>query len=586
MSVDAKIKRDLYLNVCTFVLLAGCAFLIYSNTLNSPFLFDGIDFIQKNSEIKDIGRALSFFKTPNRPLTNFSYALNYKYSALGTTSYHVVNIAIHILCSFFVFFFTKLTVERVEKSRKLATMAAVFASLLFLAHPIQTESVTYIYQRATCLSAMFYMMSIVSYIKFRISQGGGLKCFFIVSVILTALLGFISKGNAYLLLLFIPLYELFFFRKFSGKTISITLLSMVPAGLTMFSFLIMVKGWKVFEIFAIRFEARGFTMMERLLTESRIVVFYLSQLVYPHPSRLSLAHDVELSTSLFSPFTTILSIIFIVALIAGAVFFAPKFKILSFGIIWYFGNQILESTVFPLELVFEHRNYLPSVGIFMILAYLAVKFIFLLKEKFKERKSKVINFLFFIPFLCIIVLSIWTYQRNQVWATEISIWKDAANKSPNSSRAFNGLGDAYLKEGKLDEAALALSRSVAIDGENFRAQNNLGTIYGQKGDYRKAITYFKKAIEIRPNHSPPYTNTGNCYYLVGNFDQAIYYYRQALELDKNNQEAIYNLVNSLIMTKQFGEAKELSQYLVRSHPENSSFRGQLGEIEKYMGSLE
>ncbi len=570
-------KRRFIFNFAVFAVIAVCCLLVYGNTMNSPFLFDGVDFIRDNSEIKDLGRALHFFRTPNRSITNFSYALNYRYSALDTTGYHIVNLGIHILCSFFVFLFVRYTVLRVDGDDIVASSSAVIASLIFAVHPIQTESVTYIYQRSTCLAAMFYMASVVAYIKFRIAENRGSKFVFLGIAVFAAVCAFLSKGNSYLLLLIIPLYELYFFRKFSRKSVLISLMSIIPAGAVMFLYIFSVKGTKIFEILTLRFTERNFTAWERLLTESRVLVFYLSQLIYPHPSRLSLAHDVELSKGLFSPVTTVFSVISILLIISAAVIYAPKFRIFSFGIMWFFVNHLLESTVLPLELVFEHRNYLPSAGIFMLVSYGFTKAAGALKGGLKRT-----GFLYAVPVAVIAVFAVWTFQRNAVWADQVSIWKDAADKASGNSRAFNGLGDAYLNEGNIDEAVIALEKSVALDSLNFRAHNNLGTIYGRRGDYRNAIRHFEKAVSIKPNHSPPFTNIGNCYYLLKDYQTAINFYREALERDGNNQEAVYNLINTLLLTGGLEEARKLSDSLVRGHPENKDYREQAETVAERM----
>ncbi len=114
------------------------------------------------------------------------------------------------------------------------------------------------------------------------------------------------------------------------------------------------------------YSSRHFTMLERLLTETRIVVWYLSLLLWPAPSRMSIEHDVELSTSLLNPLTTLPAMIFLGVLCWLILRYRRRYPLLSYGGAWFFLNLVIESTVVPLELIFEHRLYLPSVGFCLV----------------------------------------------------------------------------------------------------------------------------------------------------------------------------------------------------------------------------
>ncbi len=124
-----------------------------------------------------------------------------------------------------------------------------------------------------------------------------------------------------------------------------------------------IEGYKILD----------FTLAERLLTQFRVVLFYVTLLIYPHPSRLNLDYDFLVSRGILDPPTTLFSMVIVAGLIAYSLWTAKKRPLLSFFILWYFGNLLIESSVFPLELVYEHRLYLPSVGPFVLFAILVVK---------------------------------------------------------------------------------------------------------------------------------------------------------------------------------------------------------------------
>jgi hypothetical protein len=122
-------------------------------------------------------------------------------------------------------------------------------------------------------------------------------------------------------------------------------------------------------------------MSERVLTQFRVVLYYVTLLIYPHPSRLNLDYDFPISKTILDPPTTLISLLIIAGLIGYSIWTAKKRPILSFCLLWYFGNLVIESSIFPLEMVFEHRLYLPAVGPFILFSLLAVRGIEKLKYK-------------------------------------------------------------------------------------------------------------------------------------------------------------------------------------------------------------
>jgi hypothetical protein len=122
-------------------------------------------------------------------------------------------------------------------------------------------------------------------------------------------------------------------------------------------------------------------MSERVLTQSRVVLYYLTLLAFPHPSRLNLDYDFPISKTILDPPTTLISILIIAGLIGYSIWTAKKRPILSFCILWYFGNLVIESSIFPLEMVYEHRLYLPAVGPFVLFSLLVIRGVEKLKYK-------------------------------------------------------------------------------------------------------------------------------------------------------------------------------------------------------------
>jgi hypothetical protein len=268
-----------------------------------------------------------------------------------------------------------------EKYGGISYRVALFGSLIFISHPIQTQSVTYIVQRMASMAGMFYLLSMVLYIKGRLFSGR-VKYVYFLGMILSYLLGVFSKENVAILPLFIVLYEFYFFQNLDlshrGKKILI-LLGGILLGLLAFG--VILWGKRYIELSITGYQYRTFTLSERVLTQFRVVLYYLTLLIYPHPSRLNLDYDFPISKTIFDPLTTILSIFIITGVIGYSFWVAKKRPVLSFFILWYFGNLVIESSIFPLEMVYEHRLYLPSVGPFVLFSLFLVRGIDQLKRR-------------------------------------------------------------------------------------------------------------------------------------------------------------------------------------------------------------
>jgi hypothetical protein len=169
------------------------------------------------------------------------------------------------------------------------------------------------------------------------------------------------------------------------------------------------------------FQGRPFSLYERLLSEPRIVLFYLSLIFYPLPGRLSIEHDITLSTSLFNPWTTLPAILFHLILIGFGLSQIKKRPLLALAILFFYLNHVIESTIIPLELIFEHRNYLPSLFLFLPVAAGFKKLLDIYQEKNRVFRSV----LLYSSVLIIIIIGAGTYIRNMAWATEKALWEDA-----------------------------------------------------------------------------------------------------------------------------------------------------------------
>ena len=375
-------------------LIIGVALVAYSNTFYVPFQFDDRPNIVQNPNVQikvfawDPLKQLvkNTYKEHIRIFSLFTLALNYYFGGFNVFGYHLVNFIIHVAAGIFLYWFLILTFglsTLKEKYGSISYKVALFTSLIFISHPIQTQSVTYIVQRLSSMAGMFYLLSMVLYIKGRLSSGRT-SFFYFGGMVLSYLLGVFSKETVAILPLFIALYEFYFFQNLDlspkGRKVVFVLLGTL---LILGAFGFAIWGQRYINVTVEGYQFRTFTMWERVLTQFRVVLYYLTLLGYPHPSRLNLDYDFPISKTLLDPPTTLLSILIIAGLLGYSLWTAKKRPVLSFCILWYFGNLVIESSIFPLELVFEHRLYLPAIGPFILFSLLVVRGI----EKFKFKIS-------------------------------------------------------------------------------------------------------------------------------------------------------------------------------------------------------
>jgi hypothetical protein len=188
------------------------------------------------------------------------------------------------------------------------------------------------------------------------------------------------------------------------------------------------------------FVAKEFTFAERVLTQFRVVIHYISLVIFPHPSRLNLDYDFPLSHSLTDPITTLFCMGAIAGLIGLAIYMAKKERLLSFCILWFLGNLVIESSFIPLAVIFEHRTYLPSMLVSLAAVTLAFRYI-----KLKWLKVGVFC-------AVLVVSSVWTYHRNSIWSDEVTLWGDCVEKSPKKPRPRLNLAMALDSKRRLEEA--------------------------------------------------------------------------------------------------------------------------------------
>jgi protein O-mannosyl-transferase len=550
-------------------LLAVIVILIYAGTLTTPFIFDDLYNIRENPHIRISSLSLknlagAALKSPlsKRPVANISFALNYYFHQYNLVGFHLVNILVHVACGIVLYLLVKATLQTpaLRSHSEESGWLPFLTVFIWIVHPLQTQSVAYLVQRMNSMAAMFYVLSLLLYVKFRLSrcdaQAGlltiasvpGRKWPLLAGCVLAGLMALGTKEIAATLPAFIILYEWYFFQKLSLRWLRRHFL--ILAGIILLSIglaLGYLDGDPVAKILN-SYQNREFGLSQRLLTEARIIIFYVSLLFWPHPARLNLDHDVSLSLSLTNPLTTLFSSAAIAALIILAVWIARREPLWSFAILWFFGNLIIESSVIGLELIFEHRNYLPSM-----FAILAIVSLVLRTFKALPRFSNL-----GVMALCMvgILFTAWTYERNKVWTDEVSLYRDSAEKSPQKARPHNNLGAALSRQGRLQEAIENYRKALSINPEYADAHYNLGYALAREGQLDEGLAHLLESLRLQPKSIKTLNNIGVVMVLLERYPEAIRYFEEALKLNPADADVRNNLSFALKSREQMLAAGE------------------------------
>ena len=532
-----------------FAVLSLCmlGILIYSNTFNSPFCFDDTQFIVENPSIRDL-RDLpaiwSYF--PSRSISFLSFAFNYHFNQLRPFGYHLVNLAIHLAATVSVWWFILLTFStpgmRDKEISRDARLLAFAGGLLFVAHPVQTEAVTYIWQRTACLGTLFYVLSLALYVKARIAgergAGGSLGRVYYGLSLAAAGLGMFTKEMVFTLPLMILLYEFCFLsegKKLKWKYVTpfLVLLLVIPL------LVVFTEPAPSLEQKKLLTASLGIPRGHYFLTQFRVLATYLRLLFLPFNQNLD--YDYPLSRSL-GEIPTLASFLLLLLILLGGILLWGRHRLLSFSVFWFFLTLSVESSVIPLRnVIFEHRLYLPLVGYCVFLPaglyYLG------------GRRRRALA-------LAILAISagsysLLTYTRNIVWKSRLSLWDDTIRKSPGKARAYNNRGLAYHDLGEYDGAISDYDQALELNPRFQDAYANRGIAYRKKGEFDKAISDFDQALAIDPNCAGFYNGRGVTYKEKGEFDMAISDYDQALRIDPNRGGFYHNRARAYCLKKEY-----------------------------------
>lgn len=514
--------RPSWLRLGAFVLaLVAC----YANSLRVPFLFDD-PFLSPDEP----DRALDY---STRPLVWATFDLNRALSGRDTTSYHVLNALVHLACGLLLHGILRRTLARAATAWSARTQADVawVTTLLWLCHPLQTESVTYLSQRAESLGALFTLGVLYAVIRAR---DGTRPAAWHALACLSLALGFLTKETIATAPLLVLLYEHVFLgraplralRASPGLYAGLAGVALVAAAALIVPLLALEGG-------SAGFKLREFTALDYLRTQPGVILHYLRLVFWPHPLCLDYAWPIARVPGEWVPQS-----LAILALLGGTLLGLLRRSWLGFAGAFFFLYLAPSSSVVPIrDPAVEHRLYLPLAAVLVVVVVATAAGL----RRLARRPT------WLGPALAgaaLVALAALTIRRNRDYQSPEHLWRATAALAPHNARAHGNLGAVLAGEGRDEEALAALMRGFELAPEDGPILLNLGKLYARRGESERAI-YFLRRGAARTQDARGIGSLGTTLFDKGDYAGAALYFREALQLAPEDAGAHFRLASAL-----------------------------------------
>jgi len=522
--VDQKLEKQHRFIVFGILALTG---LVFANSLGNGFIenFDDSTYVIDNELIRHINwnslkeMFSSSFLGYYHPLTLLSYAIEYKFFGTNPFVFHFTNYIFHILNTLLVYLFIKRFTGKF--------WVAIITALFFGIHPMHVESVAWIAERKDMLYTFFFLLSLISYVKYIEFEK---KKSYLIWTYVWFFLSLLSKPAAVCLPLMLVLIDSYKNKKILWQTV----ITKIP-----FFLLSMLFGIfaiiSVHSVNGIQNFAPVFSLLDRVFLVSYSITFYLFKILIPF--NLYALHYYPIKTNGMLPMEYYLTLPALMALI-WLMFKSGRFKHeLIFGLLFYLATIILELQVIPTgqAIVSERYSYVPSIGVFFIVGQF---FTCIYNNEFPFNK-KIKEFLpYFIVILTLLCFFL-TYQRNKVWENGEILFRDVINKSPQQGYSWYALGISEYRKNNIDTAIVDYTKAIELDPKFPLTYLNRANSEVIKKDFDAAMIDYSKAIEVDPHPAPAYFNRGNIECTRKNFNSAMIDYSTAIEIDPTIAEPYF-----------------------------------------------
>lgn len=523
------------------LLIVVAGIVVYLNSFQGVFLFDDEDAITKNPYIRGLWPPATALTAPpqspaaGRPLVSLSLAINYACGGLNPWGYHAFNLAVHILSALFLFGVIRrtLSLPRIGLgSEVLGRRLAGVITLIWVVHPLLTESVTYVIQRTESMAGLFYLLTLYCFIR---GANGRTSRAWYAAAIAACALGMTTKETMVTAPLLVLIYDRVFVARSWAEITALRRSLYFGLAATWLILVLLVAAGP-------RSQTVGFALglgpVEYAMNQCPAIVNYLRLAFWPHPLILDYGEPKILPLGSVLPQAAILAVLLI--LTAVALFRRPH---LGFPGVWFFVILAPTSSFVPItsEVAAERRMYLPLAAVIT----LAVMLVWWGGSAIGKRiglRPRARNGLFAALVIAVVLpLSYATVRRNRTYHDAETMWRDVLAGRPDNPRAHCGLAFTLAARGLLDPAIRHYETALAIQPDNAVTQANLAGVLARAGRLDEAVERYSAAIRLDPNFAVAQVSLGNALRLKGDLEGAAAAHRRAIEIDPALGDAFYNL---------------------------------------------
>ncbi|RIK64197.1 MAG: hypothetical protein DCC65_14915 [Planctomycetota bacterium] len=573
------------------IVLAGVA--AYANSFAGQFVLDDQITIIHNPLIRQALPLRRFFDV-SQPLTDLSLAINYAFGALDPWGYHLFNLGVHVVAGLALFGVIRRTLRSPRMGSRAygATGFALAAALLWLVHPLQTESVTYVIQRCESMAGMFYLLTLYFFLRYSgatshepdgvgdASGGRGRRLWGIAAVAACAC-GMATKP----IVVTVPVVVLLYDRTFLAGGFGEAIRRRWPV------YLGLAAGWLVLwglgtidgllnessETATVGFGYQGVTPLAYLRTQPEILLHYLRLAVWPVGQCLDYGWRVCPTWR-----EAALPAAVVAALVAGTAWATWLRRPAGFLGCWFFLILSPTSSFVPIkDLAFEHRMYLPLASVVVLI----VSGVQAVVGRLGSARAKLARWV--LVGTATALLAVLTIRRNALYADATALWSDNVAKAPHHARAWNGLGYALLAAGETTRAIENFRKAVQLEPDFAEAYANLGKAYFSMGRMENAVREFRIAWSLKPGAfwADTHFYFGAALLETERYSEAVDQLQLAIGKNSQYRAAYYNLANALWAMGDRDRAAAVFQQALAVDPGYTEAAVNLGLVKAEQGKL-
>ncbi len=567
-------------------LIALAGVVVYLNSFSGVFVLDDVQHITQNTKIESL-EPISKFLRDQRPVVTLSLAINYALGERQPWGYHLFNVAVHLAAGLTLFGVVHRTLGR-HASTAIRPSAVPWlagtVALIWVVHPLQTQCVTYIIQRAESMMGLFYLLTLYCLIRSldaRLAPGWWL------AAIGACAAGMASKA----VMLTAPVMTLAYDRLFVSASFREAFRRRWPlyVGLACTWYILWATGVAPGVLntqpkidATVGFSHTGCTPLEYALTQPGVILHYLRLAIWPHPLcldyRWPIARDVV---------SIVVPGLVLVLLLGGVVWALRRRSWLGFGGLWFFLILSPTSSFIPIkDAAFEHRMYLPSAAVVTLLVVGGYRLCCGRRLPIGAPNRIRAGVMAAVVVLLVLLLGSGTIRRNRAYDSLVTMYQDVVRTRPNNARAYTNLGSALRFEHRDEEALQAYQGALRADPTFASAHHNIAAILEDRGQQELALEHFRQALELEPSRAWRHFNLANCLAKLKRYDDAIAEYKVALELEPNDYECHQRLASVLMTVNRPEQAIDEYRRAIESDPTKAQARYHLGLTLQRLGRLE